>query len=71
MGLEVGELFCRRRIVDGERVDIERVAVTLAQQVDGFAVDRHDGIAVLAGAVGEIGVLAGLCVVTPHISGHR
>ena len=71
MGGEVSEFLYGLGGIDVHRIDIECASVALAKEVDGLAVGAEHGVAVLAAALGKIGVLAGGSVVTPDVAGHR
>ena len=70
MGCEIGEPTSIGRVGHGEGPHIEASAVAFAEDIDCVAVGRDHRIAVLAGTVGQVGMLAGGEVKRPHIARH-
>ncbi len=71
VGLEFGHGCHLGGVGEGEGIHVEAAAVALAQIVDGLTVTSEHRVACLAGMFGEIGVLAGLGVIHPHVASHR
>ena len=67
MRLEGGDRFHGLRLREREGIYVERSAVALAQEVEGFSVRSQYGVPVFACTVGEVGVASCLLVVHPHV----
>ena len=69
MSFEVSNLLCGSWIVDRHTPHVECTA-TLAEEVNALVVVGKTWIAVLALPVGELGVLARLCIIKPRITSY-
>ena len=70
MGLERGHGLDGCGLIDGELIDIHRSAIALAQDIDCASVGTDHRASVLAGMVGEVGVLACGGVILPDFARH-
>ncbi len=67
IALEGGDALCLAYVREGSGVDVDAVvALALAQEVE--AVAGYHGIAVFAGAVGEVGMASGGTVIQPQVA---
>ncbi len=68
----VGDACDALRIVERHRVDVRHACVAaFAQEVHRLSVGREDGVAVLAGTVGQVGVPPCLGIIEPDVAAHR
>ena len=71
MSGKIGETARSGGVGHREGPDIEAASIAFAEDIDGFAVGRDHRVAVLAGTVGQVGMLTGGEVKRPHVARHR
>ena len=71
MGAEIGQLACRRWIVDRKHPQVETVAVAFAEDIHIPPLRVGNRITVLTRTVGQIGMLPCFEIIHPHIARHR
>ena len=70
MGLEAGHRLHLLRSAQREAIHIDRFRLPLAEEIDRLPIRGEHRIAILTGAIRQVGMLAGSGIIEPNVSCH-